>query len=262
MSYAVMPMADYKNLCDKVREKTNTTRAIKSGELPQKIEDVYYAGQLTVLSSSEVLRGSVQGEAISITDVSPVEHNVGVKTDMGGVKLTVCGKNLFNVSKITDTEYITNNGDGSITIKDGATSRRLNQRLCELCPALKAGDVVVLSGDTSSKAGSKISIGAIWEFGKARTITEANLQNYVYFYCDSSVDEHTISNLQIEYGNTTTEYEPYKEPIKYTSSADGMVSGVKSIYPSMSFTTDTEGVNISVNYFKDIDKAVQEANDK
>lgn len=42
---AVMPLADYDSACDNIREKTETTEAIKSGELPEKINDVYEAGQ-------------------------------------------------------------------------------------------------------------------------------------------------------------------------------------------------------------------------
>ena len=42
---AVMPLDDYVSACDNIREKTETTEAIKSGELPKKINDVYEAGQ-------------------------------------------------------------------------------------------------------------------------------------------------------------------------------------------------------------------------
>lgn len=47
MNRAVMPITDYENTCDKIREKTETTDLIKSGELPEKIEEVYEAGQVT-----------------------------------------------------------------------------------------------------------------------------------------------------------------------------------------------------------------------
>lgn len=67
----------------------------------------------------------------------------------------------------------------------------------------------------------------------------------------------TASNLQIEYGDTSSIYEPYIEPIEYTANANGVVAGVKSRYPSMSFSTDAEGVNIAVNYYRDIDKALE-----
>ena len=65
-----------------------------------------------------------------------------------------------------------------------------------------------------------------------------------------------IALVQIEEGEVATEYEPYQAQT-YTAHADGTVEGVKSIYPSMSFSTDTEGVNISVNYYKDIDKVFE-----
>lgn len=41
----VMPLSDYDSACDSIREKTETTDLIKSGELPEKINDVYEAGQ-------------------------------------------------------------------------------------------------------------------------------------------------------------------------------------------------------------------------
>lgn len=45
MSNAVMPLSDYKNACDKIREKTESTDTIKSGDLADKIDEVYEAGK-------------------------------------------------------------------------------------------------------------------------------------------------------------------------------------------------------------------------
>lgn len=42
--HAVMPLTDYINACNTVREKTGDTDVIKSGDLPQKIEGVYSKG--------------------------------------------------------------------------------------------------------------------------------------------------------------------------------------------------------------------------
>lgn len=44
MSSAVMPLKDYKDTCDTIREKTGTTELIKSGELADKVSEVYVAG--------------------------------------------------------------------------------------------------------------------------------------------------------------------------------------------------------------------------
>ena len=45
MSNAVMPLSDYKDTCDKIREKTNITDKIKSGELADKVNEVYEKGK-------------------------------------------------------------------------------------------------------------------------------------------------------------------------------------------------------------------------
>ena len=46
MSFAVMPLIDYKAACDKVREKVDLTPpTIKSGELADKVDKVYEAGR-------------------------------------------------------------------------------------------------------------------------------------------------------------------------------------------------------------------------
>ena len=47
MSNAVMPLSDYVNACDTIREKTNSTDTIKSGELANKIDEVYEAGKVS-----------------------------------------------------------------------------------------------------------------------------------------------------------------------------------------------------------------------
>lgn len=43
--YAVMPLDDYKDMAEKIREKTQTNDSIKSGDVPQKIESVFEAGK-------------------------------------------------------------------------------------------------------------------------------------------------------------------------------------------------------------------------
>ena len=43
--YAIMPLSDYKSTCDVLREKTGSTGTIKSGELPDKISEVYEKGK-------------------------------------------------------------------------------------------------------------------------------------------------------------------------------------------------------------------------
>ena len=45
MRNAVMPKQDYSNVCEKIRELTDSTDVVKSGELPDKVAEVYEAGK-------------------------------------------------------------------------------------------------------------------------------------------------------------------------------------------------------------------------
>ena len=119
-------------------------------------------------------------------------------------------KNLFNASLIPSNTYITNNGDGSFSVKGGAQSRNTYMSLQELCPDLKVGDVATLSG--VSNGGKRIAVKTLWSFGATKTVTQEMLDADVYFYTTSSSTSsqvYTVSNIQIELGTEATEYEPY-----------------------------------------------------
>lgn len=78
--------------------------------------------------------------------------------------------------------------------------------------------------------------------------TEANFQNWL----------NKFKYIQCEIGSTATGYEPYTECGAYSVNADGTVDGIRSIYPSMTFMPDTEGVTLDVEYNRDINKAFAE----
>ena len=93
------------------------------------------------------------------------------------------------------------------------------------------GDYVYITGTTNGKA--------IKEIG---------------FYYSASTDNLSFKDFQIEYGTTATEYEPFKEPKTY----NGTVESVPSLYPTTTLLTDTEGVTITAEYNKDLNKAFEE----
>lgn len=64
------------------------------------------------------------------------------------------------------------------------------------------------------------------------------------------------SDFQLEVGTSGTGYEPYIEPKTYTVTANG--TAIPSIYPSMTFIPVTDGVELSVEYNRDINKAFAE----
>lgn len=76
----------------------------------------------------------------------------------------------------------------------------------------------------------------------------------------------TLNDLQIEKGLVATEYTPHIDKAnvtltdgtnKYKANEDGTVSGVESVFPTTTLTTDTVGALISVEYNKDTNKVIQ-----
>lgn len=135
------------------------------------------------------------------------------------------GKNLFNVSKITDREdIIVNNQDGTLTVKDKSSSSchadGKQSTLKDLAPSLIVGKTYTLSMNHTYSKGAKIYLNEVkhtWTNGTNLTITENILNSRVFWYSDNSADTiddiSTISNIQIEEGSVATDYEPYKEYI-------------------------------------------------
>lgn len=265
--------------------------ADKLTTVAENVPKVYHAGQMNVVENAECLKGSKTDTAILLDDISPVSHEMAVKissntvTDLTAVKVKKQGKNLipfpYRDLKLGTT---TTNGidftvyeDGSILINGTATIST-----SKYLYGSKTGMLGLKSGITIS--GSK-------------NASDDTQQANVYFMCnyyDSTGTMHqglfasttsigtktitndwkglgiyinipkgkTLNNLlikpQLKIGTTATDYEPYISPIEYIPNADGIVEGVTSLYPNTTLTTDTDGVIIDCDYYKDIDKAFNE----
>lgn len=88
---AIMPLSDYVAACDAIREKTNSTDAIKSGEMADKINDIKgngievenYTGEYvitpkvseqTMNTAGLLLEDNITIEAIPYTEVTNVAN--------------------------------------------------------------------------------------------------------------------------------------------------------------------------------------------
>lgn len=85
------------------------------------------------------------------------------------------------------------------------------------------------------------------------TITKEVKNLLLYPEITNTVHTTTLTDIQIETGMAVSEYEPYIEPTTHTVVADG--SAFESVYPSMTFVPETDGVELSVEYNRDINKA-------
>ncbi len=264
MSNAVMPLTDYVAACDAVREKTGSAEAIKSGEMAVKINDVFKAGQLDIISRAEALKGSASGtDIIAIADVSHIEHNVkcwvssDTVTDLSAVTVKRYGKNLVNSTDFDVNRSITITLDnplpaGTYTIS-GLFTTTATQGLVQF---------VYASGGTTS---GNLDVGYDNNPNKRAVATRtfskpiAKINIYAGFgYTASAGHTASVADFMIEKGSTATDYEPYIEPTEHTANADGMVEGIRSLYPTTTLSSDTQGVIITAEYIKDIDKAFEE----
>lgn len=84
---AIMPLNDYVDICDKIREKTETEDVITSGELSEKIDDVYKVGQ-------------AQGEREMWDSIT----NNNTRTDYGGAFANTAFNRINPPYKITPIE--------------------------------------------------------------------------------------------------------------------------------------------------------------
>ena len=229
--------------------------------------------------AANAIKSNVSGiDVVTLLDVSPVEHELNIVlsaqdiTDFSNVSITKRGKNFFDVSKIKNvqndngTTVITNNGDGSVTIKGGTQSRSTGVKLSTLCPSLKNGDTVRISAKTNGIRICALKASGdsarLWNFNDAKTITQTDLDGVLYLYGVSNTnatyeENHTIYDIQIELGENVTDFESYKEPQIVTANVDGTVNGLTSVSPTTVLTTDKAGVTINAEYNKDTDKAIK-----
>lgn len=159
---------------------------------------------LNVFANS--LKGTTSGEAISITDISPVEHNMAV---------SVRGKNLIKFpsvdlnyrsgyEKTTNGVTFTVNDDGSVYARGSAT----NEAYFNLCKLnLKTNRTYVMSGGENGTSYASVNLS----ISKRVTYQEDNSLVYIHIPKGTVIDE--VLYPQIEYGTTLTPFAPYIEDL-------------------------------------------------
>lgn len=351
-------------------------------------DEVYHAGKLAVLKSSEVLHGTASGEAIAVHDVSPVEHNVGVKLTSknlyaptlqnfngNGITAVKNNDNTYTINGTASEEIyihvgealpceegktyyfsggtanifvayqLRNNGSSvkSITVNDrvqsdNATNWNEVNVVIEIPKGTVADNVIIkpmislfdntpytpyvadLTGVEVSRYGKNLCSNVYEEYTTISDYSSFFVANeplkmsfkdkdtsvdvsdcYIGFAVNPAninegfrwaVSKGTISkvttndatkdatllcpyiivypkteeafdkimqrwDVQVELNPTATEYEPYKEPQTAKANAEGVVKGLTSLSPNMTLMTDTEGVMIDLEYYKDIDLAFE-----
>ena len=229
-------------------------------------------------SFSGALRGSASGEAVRLTDVSPIEHEIKIKltaesnhSDFSGVTLKRYGKNLLPYPyKNTNIDYTFNGinykvkSDGTVVLNGTANE----QSYFILAGLVLNKGVYYLSGCPSGGQGSTYSIYFQYDnfsYYKADYGSGVKIDINEKKNCAVAINigkNTTVSNLifkpMLEVGSKLTDFEERRTAVAYTPAVDGTVTGVTSISPNMTFLSDTDGIIINAEYNKDLNKAISE----
>lgn len=176
-----------------------------------------------------------------------------------------CGKNLIPlkaaVNGTTNGIAYTNNGNGIIAINGTATGKAYVP--VETSLYLPAGKY------TLSQQGDEISPSYLYITGaagytpitnngsKVVTSTGGICQIYIYVEPGDTVENKTVKAM-LEAGEVPSHFESPIESQTIAANAGGVVDGIYSISPTMTFMTDTENTEVEVEYQRDIDKAIKE----
>ena len=229
-------------------------------------------------SFSGALYGSASGEAVRLTDVSPIEHEIKIKltaesnhSDFSGVTLKRYGKNLLPYPyKNTNIDYTFNGinykvkSDGTVVLNGTANE----QSYFILAGLVLNKGVYYLSGCPSGGEGSTYSIYFQYDnfsYYKADYGSGVKIDINEKKNCAVAINigkNTAVSNLifkpMLEVGSKLTDFEERRTAVAYTPAVDGTVTGVTSISPDMTFLSDTDGIIINAEYNKDLNKAISE----
>ena len=121
-------------------------------------------------------------------------------------------KNLFNINNLTLSTGSVDYSTGTITVNQYANGSV--QKLKELCPNMVAGETYTLSFNTTSTTSDYIYLigsSSSWYNNTQRTITQNELDDNIVVYGNwASSATITITDIQIEKGNTKTSYSKYQ----------------------------------------------------
>lgn len=150
----------------------------------------------------------------------PSPDNVRPIVGYNSANLVRCGKNLFDVDVIesytlTNDSYITNNGDGSITVTTVTTNSAAGTRksLNQLCHMIKPNIYILTANSTGTEKhfySATWEENGTWNFGSQKTLLSSMMDSSVWACASGANTTATISNIQIELGTTATTYEPYR----------------------------------------------------
>ena len=248
MSIVTTDNKHYSDIAEKIREKAGTDATYKPENMPSGIDDVYKAGQSSMVDESKLIPKTVSGSYISVDDVSEIPHSVGCKVESVNLlnpnALTpVSQYNGIKISYSEEEECFIFNGSAA-GVSETSCETRINIPVnigenITLSTEYVSGTIVQGDGCVFIAAGETPNYGSNWmnaHFNTtSKTATKAAESKYitrVWFYLyNNPVFENYKVKIQLNKGNALP-YTPYVKPeeVKVTRCGKNLFD-VNSIFP-------------------------------
>ena len=195
------------------------------------------------------------GEVVTISDASPVEHDLHVVVsgvnDPSSVTVYRCGKNFFSgwvngrINSGTGAFYESDAGVRTdyIPIPYGITNLYVSGLSNLLASMMSFYDVE--KNYISRTSGNPV---AVLSAAVPDGATYCALTSYENANVSGTIAENKPTTVQIEIGTAATEYEPFVAQQSVTADTNGVVTGLTSLYPYMTIFSDTDGAVLNVSY--------------
>ena len=225
-----------------VRAKEDYDRVHKAG---------YQRGQQSMIDPSKIIEKTATGTGIvALDDVSELPHEISVKlssdtiTDFSGKKVTVYGKNLLDQSQELKLIFNGVSYGYSLDLPAGrytVSAKVLQENTSDYIYMPSSLDYLTVHPRLVTLGKSEAVVIDLKD-GQPLRIYDAGKLN-------SSNAKKMFARyaIQVEAGGNDTPVEPYIAPTTYTANADGVIEGIKSISPYMTFVCE-DGIDISVIY--------------
>lgn len=227
--------------------------------------------------NANTLKGIKSGEVVSLTDISPIPHELDIKVsgvdDLSNVEVCQYCKNLYNYDTDVISTINSKHENGVFTQIIADTRDYFNlviQTYLDNTLVQKLRDATVTGPTVASvtfiKTGEfdRLRLGHNGASKNCMCLIDVsdliNGETYTIQLNITNITQGSYSwqDIQIEHNSTATEYEAYKEPVTYSPNEDGTVNNIVSAGETMTLTTDTTGAVIDVKYNRDINKAFAE----
>lgn len=262
-------------IADAIRDKTGKTEPLTLDGMASGVNEVYEAGQSSMVDESKIIEKTVSGAFISLDDVSEIPHSVACKVsgvdNLTSVEVTKCGKNLFDTQgwynwlRTFTTEYVQKkvvDGISCIYYRPALTYDKQY-----MLGEFKENTQYIIQWRAKGIVGQGESTGFVFNYTDGtRQVSAVKNEDKWDNYTLVSLPDKTLSwidmgynygqgcyidenSIQLEEGSTATTYEPYNGQ-KLTPNADGIVEGMTSSSPYMHVFTNNAGATLEVTYRK------------